>query len=126
MPELARHIVIDHEREKLLIDGTELPWIISEDGPIPSVEPGDGVARVTVTLFADKVEVVGTPKLPAPAGRDDRGDIRTFEGQGALIARKRDTRADVQAWRDMSTKPRFIAMYDAALAVFDAEEANRG
>ncbi|WP_433568114.1 hypothetical protein ACQP1O_42940 (plasmid) [Nocardia sp. CA-151230] len=58
-----------------------------------------------------------------PAGRDVDGDIRARNGQGALIARKSHTRADVQRWRDMATKPRFIALYDAALALLDTEES---
>ncbi|MFD9614953.1 hypothetical protein ACFWWS_36875 [Streptomyces sp. NPDC059083] len=126
MADPAKHIVIDHERAMLIIDGTEFPWLIADNGPVPSVEPGNSLSRVTLTLLADRVEVVSMPKLPAPAGRDERGDIRTFEGNGTLIARRSDTRADVQGWRDISTNPRFIAMYDAALAVFDAEAVANG
>ncbi|MGW4126281.1 hypothetical protein [Nocardia sp. NPDC004711] len=79
---------------------------------------------VTVTFLARKVDMVGPPKLPAAAGCDSRGNLRTFEGRGALIARASDTRAGVQGWRDMAINPRFIVMYDAALAVFDAEEVD--
>ncbi|MFE3060664.1 hypothetical protein [Nocardia sp. NPDC059239] len=126
MPELAKNVVIDYEHEKLFIDGHEFPWVISEDGPILNAEPDVGPVQVTVTLLAERAEVTGTPHLPAPAGRDELGNIRTFEGTGALIAYRGTTRADVQSLRDMSTNPRFIAMYNAALAVFDVEEANRG
>ncbi|MEU6580641.1 hypothetical protein [Nocardia sp. NPDC046763] len=121
MSEIAKRIVIDHERMTLFVDGREFPWAIGLDGPIPNAIPGDG-PTVTVTLLADNVEVIGTPTLDAPAGRDSQGDIRTFEGRGALIARHFDTRDDIQGWRDMARTPRFIALYNAALAVLDAEE----
>lgn len=55
------------------------------------------------------------------AARDSIGDIRMNQGRGLLVARKSNTRAEIQAWRNLSKTPRFLAQYDAALALIDRE-----
>lgn len=59
------------------------------------------------------------------AGRDARGDIRLSRGQGLLVARGTDTRADIQGWLDRCDNSRYRRQYLAALALLDTEEENR-
>lgn len=56
MSEVAKKVVIDRKRKKLLIDGTEFSWTMDQSGP--QVELHDELAIVTVPIFADKVEVI--------------------------------------------------------------------
>jgi hypothetical protein len=55
------------------------------------------------------------------AERDQDGHIRLAGGVGPLVAIVDDTYAEVCAWRDRATEPRFIRQYEAALEVFQRE-----
>lgn len=60
------------------------------------------------------------------AGRDADGNIRMDDGRGALVALADHSRTHVQTWRDHSQPgTRFLAQYDAALALFDREAAGK-
>jgi hypothetical protein len=58
MPELPKKITVDHAAKKLLVDGVEFPWYIAEGPTVHDADGPNAVARVSVTLFADAVEVV--------------------------------------------------------------------
>lgn len=82
---------------------------------------------------ADSVTVLWTPqpKEEAPedpsywiAARDAHNDIRLRRGQGLLVAKATDTRADIQGWLDRCDHSGFRPQYLAALTLLDAEEAN--
>jgi hypothetical protein len=46
---MAMSITIDHQHRKLLIDGTEFPWLIDGQGPI--IDPGDDEQSLPVVLI---------------------------------------------------------------------------
>lgn len=58
MPELPKKITVDHAAKKLMVDGVEFPWHIADSPTVDEPAGPNAVARVTVTLFADAVEVV--------------------------------------------------------------------
>jgi hypothetical protein len=63
MPEIANLVTLDPNQRKLLIDGLEFPWLISEDGlTINNLPPTPKLPSVTVTFFPNDVEVVEQPK----------------------------------------------------------------
>jgi hypothetical protein len=58
IPKIPAEIRVEASRkngEKLLIDGEEFPWAITEDGVSTSV--GRGIPTVTITLIADRVTI---------------------------------------------------------------------
>lgn len=56
------------------------------------------------------------------AERDRDGNIRLNNGLGLLVATARNSRGDIQGWRNRAANPKFIAQYDAALELFDREK----
>lgn len=59
MPEIAKKAVLDLSQEKLLVDGAEFPWIISEEGPtLNDLCAQDAIPSITLTFFVDDVEVI--------------------------------------------------------------------
>ncbi|EOM75763.1 hypothetical protein DW322_00825 [Rhodococcus rhodnii] len=61
-PRVASGVTLDWNERKLLVDGTEFPWLIAEEpGPSIQVDTDDftSISRVTVTFFADgDVEII--------------------------------------------------------------------
>ncbi|HEY9314636.1 hypothetical protein [Williamsia sp.] len=58
MPDVPQKIVVDHEAQKLFVDGEEFPWLITEEGPTINPAGPDEIPTVTVTLFTAQVEEV--------------------------------------------------------------------
>ena len=58
MPEVPKKITVDLAAKKLLIDGTEFPWLITGDGPQVVWPDLKGNGLVTITIPADGVEVI--------------------------------------------------------------------
>lgn len=59
MPELAKKVTLDLAARKLYVDGSEFPWLISEDGPqFNDLATRGSIRSVTLTFFTQDVEVV--------------------------------------------------------------------
>lgn len=59
MAELAKKIVVDLPRRKLLIDGEEFGWHITEDGvDVSDLNNRNELAKVSFTVLAETVEVI--------------------------------------------------------------------
>lgn len=68
MPELAKKVTVDRARQKLFIDGVEFPYFITEEGvQVHDVATKDVIPTVTVTFFADDIEVIPAADRPDPA-----------------------------------------------------------
>jgi hypothetical protein len=71
MPELAKRVVLDLKRRKLLIDGQEFPWLINEDGvTVNNLGPSPDLPSVTLTFFPKDVEVDLAKKKLLVDGRE--------------------------------------------------------
>lgn len=57
MPEIAKRVVLDLMQKKLFVDGEEFPWHIEAGGPMISAAPNE-ISRVSLTFFADAIEVI--------------------------------------------------------------------
>ncbi|HCG55345.1 MULTISPECIES: hypothetical protein [Brevibacterium] len=56
MPQLPQNVTIvtkNSRLQRLDIDGAEFPWMLSADEGIQLDVPGEGIARLSVTLFVD-------------------------------------------------------------------------
>ncbi len=122
-PAPAAEVVINHNTRSLSVDGRTFPWDIHDDGPY--VERGesvdDPITRVTVTILAEDVQIIGHADYVA--ARDDDGNIRLNNGFGLLVARAADTRADIEGWHSRAQDVRFRRQYAAALELLDREQA---
>lgn len=59
MPNLPNLITIDRKQQKVLVDGDEFPWFITEDGPtVEGADNPEEVTTVTVSIFTDEVEEI--------------------------------------------------------------------
>ena len=55
MPKIAEVVALDYGTGCVVIDGEALPWFVAED---VTVEFDRSIARVTVTILAERVEHV--------------------------------------------------------------------
>lgn len=84
MPDIAKHVTVDLAQRKLYINGERFPFHIAEGGIRVdglAAEAG-GLATVTVTFFADDIEVV--PAGPTPAAREEAQALLHETGKALL------------------------------------------
>lgn len=84
MPDIAKHVTVDLAQRKLYVNGEEFPFHIAEGGIRVdglAAEAG-GLATVTVTFFADDIEVV--PAGPTPAAREEAQALLHETGKALL------------------------------------------
>lgn len=63
MPTMPKKITVDRREKKLYIDGVEFPWFITEEGPSAAGLSGrHEIPRVTLTVFAEDIEVIPVEK----------------------------------------------------------------
>lgn len=59
MPGLAKKITIDRKRKRVLIDGEEFPYFVSEDGPqVEDACNANAVPVVMLPVLAADVEII--------------------------------------------------------------------
>ena len=58
MPEIAKKVTLDLAKKKLFVDGAEFPWLISKEGPSFGGDMDGPIRRITLTFFADDLEVI--------------------------------------------------------------------
>lgn len=84
MPDIAKHVTVDLAQRKLYVNGERFPFHIVEGGIRVdglAAEAG-GLATVTVTFFADDIEVV--PAGPTPAAREEAQALLHETGKALL------------------------------------------
>ncbi|WP_280224952.1 hypothetical protein [Nocardia farcinica] len=84
MPDIAKHVTVDLAQRKLYVNGERFPFHIAEGGIRVdglAAEAG-GLATVTVTFFADDIEVV--PAGPTPAAREEAQALLRETGKALL------------------------------------------
>ncbi|WP_280489516.1 hypothetical protein [Nocardia farcinica] len=84
MPDIAKHVTVDLAQRKLYVNGERFPFHIVEGGIRVdglAAEAG-GLATVTVTFFADDIEVV--PAGPTPAAREEAQALLRETGKALL------------------------------------------
>ncbi|VFA94757.1 Uncharacterised protein [Nocardia farcinica] len=84
MPDIAKHVTVDLAQRKLYVNGERFPFHIAEGGIRVdglAAEAG-GLATVTVTFFADDIEVV--PAGPTPAAREEAQALLHETGKALL------------------------------------------
>lgn len=84
MPDIAKHVTVGLAQRKLYVNGERFPFHIAEGGIRVdglAAEAG-GLATVTVTFFADDIEVV--PAGPTPAAREEAQALLRETGKALL------------------------------------------
>lgn len=83
MPDIAKHVTVDLAQRKLYINGDEFPFCIAEGGiHVDRLPDRRGPAKVTVTFFADDIEVV--PVGLTPAAREEAQALLRETGKTLL------------------------------------------
>lgn len=113
MPELAGKVTIDLARKKLLFDGVEFPYYLSEEGPkLGGVMASGELRSVTITFYTADLEVIPNSPLSAEEAqrRVERAQRELVEAQRVVKNATEDVMAaqrDFEAAQDEAE--RFVA-----------------
>jgi hypothetical protein len=76
-PKLAGTIRIEDRR--ILIDGQELPWYVAESSISVDLNSRGDLDQVTLTLYAEHVEVDHATPPRRPSDDDEAGTVTVFD-----------------------------------------------
>lgn len=103
-PDLPTTITVDLKQQRLLVDGTQFPFLIAEEPKAETITPGGDLPSVLVRIYAREVEVI--PGCVDCARLDALGvDYNVISGLGGQHVRHDvDLARALQEVRDAETR----------------------